>query len=34
MLSLMLGFGIVSRLVSGWIADRVGGLRQPLELPP
>ncbi len=27
MLSLMLGFGIVSRLVSGWIADRVGGLR-------
>jgi MFS family permease len=27
MLSLMLGFGIVSRLVSGAIADRVGGLR-------
>jgi MFS family permease len=27
MLSLMLGFGIVSRLVSGWISDRVGGLR-------
>ncbi len=27
MLSLMLGFGIVSRLVSGWIADRVGGVR-------
>ena len=27
MLSLMLGFGIVSRLVSGWIADRIGGLR-------
>jgi len=27
MLSLMLGFGIVSRLVSGWICDRVGGLR-------
>ncbi len=26
MLSLMLGFGIVSRLVSGWIADRIGGL--------
>src|SRR5262245_30783412 len=25
MLSLMLGFGIVSRLVSGWICDRVGG---------
>jgi MFS family permease len=27
MLSLMLGFGIVSRLASGWICDRVGGLR-------
>jgi len=27
MLSLMLGFGIVSRLVSGVIADRIGGLR-------
>ena len=27
MLSLMLGFGIVSRLVSGWICDRIGGLR-------
>jgi len=27
MLSLMLGFGIVSRLISGWIADRIGGLR-------
>ncbi|HEY6241253.1 MAG TPA: MFS transporter, partial [Burkholderiales bacterium] len=27
MLSLMLGFGIVSRLVSGWIVDRIGGLR-------
>ena len=27
MLSLMLGFGIVSRLVSGWVADRIGGLR-------
>jgi MFS family permease len=26
MLSLMLGFGIVSRLVSGWLADRVGPL--------
>ena len=26
MLSLMLGFGIVSRLISGWIADRIGGL--------
>jgi MFS family permease len=27
MLSLMLGFGIVSRLVSGAIADRIGGVR-------
>ena len=27
MLSLMLGFGIVSRLGSGWISDRIGGLR-------
>ena len=26
MLSLMLGSGIVSRLVSGWISDRIGGL--------
>ncbi len=26
MLSLMLGFGIVSRVASGWIADRVGGV--------
>jgi MFS family permease len=26
MLSLMLGFGIVSRIASGWIADRFGGL--------
>jgi len=26
MLSLMLGFGIFSRLASGWIADRIGGL--------
>jgi len=26
MLSLMLGFGIVSRIGSGWIADRLGGL--------
>jgi predicted MFS family arabinose efflux permease len=30
MLSLMLGFGIVSRLASGWIADRIGGLRTVL----
>jgi MFS family permease len=27
MLSLMLGFGLVSRLASGWISDRIGGLR-------
>jgi MFS family permease len=27
MLSLMLGTGIVSRLVSGWICDRIGGRR-------
>src|SRR5437773_11523849 len=27
MLSLMMAFGIVSRLASGWIADRIGGLR-------
>ena len=27
MLSLMLGFGIVSRLISGWVADRIGGVR-------
>jgi MFS family permease len=27
MLSLMLGFGIVSRLVFGWISDHIGGLR-------
>lgn len=27
MLSLMLGMGVVSRLVSGWISDRIGGLR-------
>jgi MFS family permease len=27
MLALMMGFGIVSRLGSGWIADRIGGLR-------
>jgi MFS family permease len=26
MLSLMLGFGIISRLASGWILDRIGGL--------
>jgi MFS family permease len=26
MLSVMLGFGIVSRIGSGWIADRIGGL--------
>ena len=27
MLSLMLGMGIVSRLISGWISDHIGGLR-------
>ncbi len=27
MLSVMLGFGIVSRLASGWICDRIGGVR-------
>jgi MFS family permease len=27
MLSLMLGFGIISRLASGWITDHIGGLR-------
>jgi len=27
MLSLMLGFGIVSRVATGWIADHIGGLR-------
>ncbi len=27
MLSLMLGTGIASRLISGWISDRIGGLR-------
>ena len=27
MLSLMLGFGIVSRIASGWLADRVGGAK-------
>jgi MFS family permease len=27
MLSVMLGLGVISRLASGWIADRIGGLR-------
>ena len=27
MLALMLGFGIVSRIASGWISDRIGGVR-------
>jgi MFS family permease len=27
MLALMLGLGVISRLVSGWISDRIGGLR-------
>jgi MFS family permease len=30
MLSLMLGFGIVSRLASGWIVDHIGGVRMLL----
>lgn len=27
MLALMLGFGVVSRVTSGWLSDRIGGLR-------
>jgi MFS family permease len=27
MIALMLGFGIVSRVLSGWLSDRIGGLR-------
>jgi MFS family permease len=27
MVSVMMGFGIVSRLVSGWVCDHIGGLR-------
>ncbi|MBM3556096.1 MAG: MFS transporter [Alphaproteobacteria bacterium] len=27
MLSLMLAFGVISRIASGWIADRIGGIR-------
>jgi len=27
MLSVMLGMGVASRLISGWISDRIGGLR-------
>lgn len=27
MLSLMMGLGIVSRLLSGWVSDHIGGLR-------
>ena len=27
MLSVMLGMGVISRLLSGWISDRIGGLR-------
>ncbi|MCY4222253.1 MAG: MFS transporter [Thiotrichales bacterium] len=27
MLALMLGFGVVSRLVSGWLSDRIGGTK-------
>ena len=29
MLSLMLGLGIISRIGSGFIADRIGGVRDP-----
>ena len=32
MLSLMLGFGIVSRVASGFIADRIGGVRRCARL--
>ena len=31
MLSLMLGLGIVSRVGSGFIADRIGGLRDAAD---
>src|SRR2546423_11410085 len=36
MLAIMLGFGIVSRLASGWICDRIGGPRTLLlcSAPP
>jgi MFS family permease len=27
MLALMLGFGVISRVASGWLSDRIGGLR-------
>lgn len=27
MLSLLLGFGVVSRLVSGWVSDKIGGVK-------
>jgi MFS family permease len=27
MLALMLGFGVISRISSGWLSDRIGGLR-------
>jgi MFS family permease len=30
MLSLMLGFGIISRLASGWVSDHIGGVRTML----
>ena len=26
MLGLMLGFGVISRIGSGWLSDRIGGL--------
>ena len=30
MLALMLAFGVVSRILSGWLSDRIGGLRTML----
>ena len=34
MLSLMLGFGIFSRIASGFVADRIGGVATLLLAPP
>ena len=31
MLSLMLGLGIISRIASGFVADRIGGVRHPAD---
>jgi nitrate/nitrite transporter NarK len=33
MLSLMLAMGVLSRLISGWISDRIGGLRTCCSAP-